>query len=159
MPDASLINPNLISITLPNLNRLNPWKLSPRTHSSPTSCSKTSVLTSTTSSLREWWPWPRAKSLPQRSASLLLIQFLRTSVSRKWRNRNRSNHSIWLKSNFPEKLLKILRTNRSLLSSYPQRNHLLLLSSWRSLIASRIWTTKLWKAFQLKSRMVASLKA
>ena len=114
-----------------------------KTPSSLIACSKTSELTLTTSSPKRWCPWLNPRLLLQRRTSQLLLQSLKISVSKRWKNKNKRRLSILIKKCFPQKLLKMLIINKSWLNSWPQRNQMAPLSSSRSSKAWLICTNKM----------------
>lgn len=145
-PGAKQIKLNLAKIQIKR-NKLSSSQNFLKTLSSLMSCSKTLELTLTTSSPKRWCPWLKARLPLQRRTSQSLPLFLKISVSKRWKNRNRRRLSTLIWNNFPQKLLKMLITNKSWLNSWPLRNQTAPHSSSRSSKAWLIWPEEIrwWK--------------
>lgn len=132
----------LASLKLVKLSKLNSSRSSQETLTSLILCSRTSVLTATTSSLRESKPLLRLKLSLQRKPSQSLTQFLKILVLRKWKNRRSWKQFNWLKNNSPQKLLKMRKTIKSWLNSWLLKRPPELLLSWKNSKACLKWLIK-----------------
>lgn len=135
MQDVSQIKLNL-QINQTKHNKLTSSKNSLKTLSSPITCWRTSVLTSTTSSPKESSPWLPARLLLQRWTSQSSPPFLKISVWKKWKNKSKRKLSTFKLNNFPQKLFKPPKTSKSWLNSWPLRNQTELHLSSKN---SKVW--------------------